>query len=404
MNSNRLIVLSVLLFGSLWGIGELWVGELTLANGIPRAPILTAIGVVALLIGAVVWVTLRDREPSADLLLFGNVDVREVDLAFNESDRVVAMYVEEGDRVEAGQLLAELDGSRLEHMVLEAEANVAAQRAIVVRFERGSRPEEIERARAELAGMRAELEDARATHERLKTLARSNAASRQQEDDARAAHLAALARQKVAEENLRLAVEGPRSEDIEAARAKLKADENALELARHRLADTKLHAPADGTVVTRIVEPGTVVLPSSPAFTVALARPVWVRTYVSECDLGHVVPGMTAEITNDSFPERKYEGWVGYISPTAEFTPKPVETPDLRTSLVYRTRIYVRNPDHSLRQGMPVTVRLALDQPPPTATGGSREAKQAQTRDATGVADTAVDAPAPRQAGEPPPP
>lgn len=374
------------------------------APGGRRVLLAGAIGVVVLLIGAAAWVALRDRNPSADLLLFGNVDVREVDLAFNESDRIVAMYVEEGDLVEAGQLLAELDSSRLEHVVLEAEANVAAQHAIVARFERGSRPEEIERARAELAGAQAELADARATHERLTTLARSNAASRQQEDDARAAHLAAVARRKVAEENLRLAVEGPRSEDIEAARARLQADENALELARHRLADTKLRAPADATVVTRIVEPGTVVLPSSPAYTLAIADPVWVRTYVSEGDLGYVVPGMKAEITNDSFPERKYEGWVGHVSPTAEFTPKPVETPDLRTSLVYRTRVYVRNPDHTLRQGMPVTVRLALDQPPPTAAGERREAQKPQARDATGVADAAADAPAPQPPGEPPTP
>jgi HlyD family secretion protein len=374
------------------------------APGGRRLLLAGAIAVVALLIGAAAWVALRDRKPSADLLLFGNVDVREVDLAFNESDRVVAMYVEEGDRVEASQLLAELDSSRLEHVVLEAEANVAAQRAIVARFERGSRPEEIERARAELAGVQAELADARATHERLKTLARSDAASRQREDDARAAHLAAVARQKVAEENLRLAVEGPRSEDIEAARAKLQADENALELARHRLADTKLHAPADGTVVTRIVEPGAVVLPSSPAYTLALAHPVWVRTYVSERDLGRVVPGMKAEITNDSYPERKYEGWVGFISPTAEFTPKPVETPDLRTSLVYRMRVYVRTPDHTLRQGMPVTVRLAPDQSPPTAIGGRRRAQKSEPRDATGVTDAAEGAPAPQLPGEPPAP
>lgn len=362
-----------------------------------------AIGGVAFLVAAAMWATLRHPKPAGDLLLFGNIDVREVDLAFNESDRVVAMYVEEGDAVEAGQLLAELDASRLEHVVLEAEANVAVQRAIVARFEHGSRPEEIERSRAELLAAQAELADAKATHERLEQLARSNAASKQREDDARAAHLSAQARLSAASENLRLAIEGPRSEDIDAARAKLRADENALELARHRLSDTRLHAPAAGTVVTRIVEPGAVVLPSSPAYTLALTDPVWVRTYISEQDLGRVFPGMKAEITNDSFPDRRYEGWVGFISPTAEFTPKPVETPDLRTSLVYRARVYVRSPDHTLRQGMPVSVHLALDQSPaqgpPSAEADPLGPPEGATSNPAQSTDTADDAPA----AKPPP-
>ena len=152
-------------------------------------------------------------------------------------------------------------------------------------------------------------------------------------------------------------------EDIQAAEAQLRADENALELAEHRLDDAKLYAPATGIVLTRIVEPGAVVLPNSPVYTIALTDPVWVRTYVPETILGRVHPGMKADITGDSFPDRHYAGWVGFISPTAEFTPKPVETPELRTSLVYRMRVYVDNPDHTLRQGMPVTVALLEGEP-----------------------------------------
>jgi HlyD family secretion protein len=99
-------------------------------------------------------------------------------------------------------------------------------------------------------------------------------------------------------------------------------------------------------------------------YTIALTDHVWVRTYVSETNLGRVYPGMKADITSDSFPNRHHSGWVGFISPTAEFTPKPVETPDLRTSLVYRLKVYVDNPDHTLRQGMPVTVALLEDEAP----------------------------------------
>jgi HlyD family secretion protein len=345
--------------------------EIGHTHGVRRWHLAAVVGLVALVSAGALWLFHPTGDTSNELLLYGNVEVREVDVAFNEGDRIVAMHVEEGDPVAAGQLLAELDDSRLEHVVFEAEAKVAAQRAVVARLEVGSRPEEIERARAEMAAAQAELADARVTHERLEKLARSDAASRQQLDDARAGHLAARARVGVARENLRLAVEGARSEDILAARAQLWADANALELARHRLADTKLFAPEAATVRVRIVEPGAVVLPNTPVYTLALADPVWVRAYLTETDLGRVFPGMKAEISGDSFPDRPHTGWVGFISPTAEFTPKPVETPDLRTSLVYRMRIYVHNPDHSLRQGMPVTVRLPLDQEPASPSPGS---------------------------------
>ena len=341
-----------------------------------RILLLGGLIIVGAILTAVIWARGRDDD-SNEIVLYGNIDVREVDIAFNEADRIVAMHVDEGDAVEAGQLLAELDDSRLEHVVLEAEARVTAQRAVVARYVHGSRPEEIERARAEVAAAEADLSDARLSHQRQDRLAKADVSSQQRADDARAAFLAAEARLKVARENLRLAIEGPRTEDTEAARAQLLADENALELAKHRLADTKLYAPAEGIVLTRILEPGAVVLPNTPAYTLALTNPVWVRAYLSETDLGRVFSGMKAEIESDSFPDHTYHGWVGFISPTAEFTPKPVETPELRTSLVYRTRIFVHTPDHTLRQGMPVTVHLALDQTPEerttnaTATGST---------------------------------
>ena len=319
---------------------------------------------VVLLVAAGLFLFYSSKEASTnELILYGNIDIREVDVAFNESDRIVSMHVEEGDFVKAGQLLAELDASRLEHTVLVAEARVTAQSAVVARFEHGSRPEEISRARAEVAAAEADLTDARLSHKRQDELVKAKVASQQLADDARAAHLMSEARLKIARENLRLSIDGPRTEDTEAARAQLRADQNALELARHRFANTKLYAPADSTVLTRILEPGAVVLPNTPAYTLALTDKLWVRTYLAESDLGRVHPGMAAEIVSDSFPDRRYPGWVGFISPTAEFTPKPVETPDLRTSLVYRTRIYIRNPDHTLRQGMPVTVHLQLDSP-----------------------------------------
>lgn len=118
-------------------------------------------------------------------------------------------------------------------------------------------------------------------------------------------------------------------------------------------------------------------------FTLTLTTPVWVRTYVNEPDLGFVQPGMAAAVTTDSAPGRPYRGHVGFISPTAEFTPKAVETRELRTDLVYRLRVIVDNPDGGLRQGMPVTVRLALPGPRPKPFG--RRVKEALYLDRLGL-------------------
>jgi len=156
---------------------------------------------------------------------------------------------------------------------------------------------------------------------------------------------------------------GPRKEDIAAARATLQACEAQLELARRDLADADVAAPADGVVEDRILEPGDMASPQKPVLTLALDDPLWVRVYVAETDLPRIRPGMKASVTTDGFPGRRYEGWVGYISPTAEFTPKSVETREVRTKLVYQVRVFVQNPRGELRLGMPAVVTVPLDQP-----------------------------------------
>jgi len=119
-----------------------------------------------------------------------------------------------------------------------------------------------------------------------------------------------------------------------------------------------LVAPMAATVRSRLVEPGDMASPQKPAFSLAITDPKWVRAYVSETDLGHVRPGMKATVMVDAFPGRGFPGWVGFISPVAEFTPKTVQTPDLRTSLVYEIRVFVKDPGDELRLGMPATVHL----------------------------------------------
>nr|MBS0022020.1 efflux RND transporter periplasmic adaptor subunit [Gammaproteobacteria bacterium] len=309
----------------------------------------------------------REETDASRLVLYGNVDIREIYLTFNNAEHIERILVQEGDRVREGQLLATLHSARLQAEVDVAHARVAARKAALARLEAGSRQEEIAQARANVVAARARLNEAQATFERIQSLFKSSSVSRQQLDEAQARLSTRRADLKVAEETLTLAVTGPRAEDIDEARAMLQADEARLALSRELLQDTKLHAPADGVVRNRILEPGDMASPQTPVLTLALTDPVWVRAYAPETVLGQLTPGMPAEVASDSYPDKTYRGWIGFVSPTAEFTPKNVETPELRTRLVYQVRVYVCNPQDELRLGMPATVSIPLDQPKPDA-------------------------------------
>ena len=328
--------------------------------------------IVVLLLAAGIggwWFTGRqEAQDETGLLLYGNVDIREINLAFNNSEHIDRLLVQEGDRVRKGQLLATLHQPRIRADVAAAEARVAAQRAVVARLEAGSRPEEIRQARASVAAAEARLAEAQVTFDRIQKMVAKQLTSKQSLDDAQASLNTSRADLRVVEEALALAVAGPRVEDIDEARAVLKANEAQLTLAQAVLKDTELTAPEDGIIRNRILEAGDMVTPQTPVLTMALTSPVWVRAYAPETALGKLAPGMSASVSTDSYPGKTYQGWIGFISPTAEFTPKNVETPELRTRLVYQVRVYVCNPQDELRLGMPATVSIQLDQPKP-ATG-----------------------------------
>ena len=300
----------------------------------------------------------RSGDRSAPLTLYGNVDIREVQLAFQDAGRIRALPVDEGARVAAGQVVAELDPTRYQLELQRLNGEVAAQTQVLARLRQGSRPQEVARARAAAASARASLADAATQLARKQQLRTVNRISVQEVDTARTRVETLQANLKAAEEEVSLVVEGPRQEDIAAAEASLAALAAARDLAAQRLEDTRLLAPAAGVIRTRILEPGAMAAPGAPVFTLALTDPLWVRAYISEPDLGLVHEGMRAEVRTDTLPDKAYQGWVGFISSTAEFTPKTVETTELRTKLVYRARIFVCDPQEELRLGMPVTVTL----------------------------------------------
>ena len=292
------------------------------------------------------------------LTLYGNVDIREVQLAFQDAGRIAYLAVDEGAKVSKGQVVAELDPVRFQMEAGRLSGEVAAQARLVERLKSGSRPQEVEKARAAVASARANLKDAELSLARKQSLQLTNRISAQEVDSARARVQTWQATLKTAEEELSLAIEGPRKEDIATAEANLTALQAVKELAEQRVIDTRLLAPADGFIRNRILEPGAMASAGTPVLTLALTNPLWVRAYISEPDLGRVREGMQAELRTDSLPGKTYKGWVGFISSTAEFTPKTVETTELRTKLVYRARIFACDPQHELRLGMPVTATI----------------------------------------------
>lgn len=238
------------------------------------------------------------------ITLYGNVDIRDVALSFRVSGRIDEVRFEEGDRVSAGDVVAVLDRQPFTDDVTLYRAQL--EEAVVTR----NKVEKPFQRRAELTKI--------------------GAISTEERDDAEAARDEAQAQVKSAEARLQVALTG--------------------------LHDTRLYSPSNGIILTRVREPGAVVGAGEPVLSLALDNPVWVRTYIDEPNLGFIYPGQKAAVFTDSGAQ--YEGQVGFISPQAEFTPKSVETSQLRTDLVYRLRIVINAPDKFLRQGMPVTVRL----------------------------------------------
>lgn len=321
--------------------------------------VIVVIGVLAA-IAYTVWAHLNEEDSASHLTLYGNVDIREVELAFRVAGRLQSMRFEEGASVEAGEVLAELDSVPFQEALAVSEARVAQAAAQVRKLKAGSRPQEIARARAGVTQAQAAFVNAESEFERVSGLLKTGASSVRDRDEARARRDETAAALDGAREALALAQEGFRAEDIAAAEADLASATAQRSIAETQLDDTKLRAPSDGTLIARLHEPGAMLAAGMPVYSLSLRDPVYVRAYVDEPHLGRVAPGARVTITTDS-SEAVYEGRIGFISPRAEFTPRSVETTELRTDLVYRLRIVVDG-DEGLRQGMPVTVRVPLDE------------------------------------------
>lgn len=319
----------------------------------PAVAVIVIVVLVAAAFGGWKW---YKREENSALTLYGNVDIRTVNLSFRVGGRLAALGVDEGDTIKTGEPLGLLDKAPYENALRQAEANVAAAQAKYDLILAGYRDEEIAQAAAQVNQAQAAYDYAQKFYQRQQGLWATKTISANDLANARASSDQAKAALKAAQDKLSQYRSGNRPQEIAQAQASLQQAKAQLAQSQLDLQDTTLLAPSDGTLLTRAVEPGSMLNIGSTVLTLSLTRPVWIRAYIDETNLGQAKPGSEVLIYTDGRPNKPYHGKVGFVSPTAEFTPKTVETSDLRTDLVYRLRIIVTDADDALRQGMPVTV------------------------------------------------
>ncbi|HGK6029808.1 TPA: HlyD family efflux transporter periplasmic adaptor subunit [Acinetobacter baumannii] len=304
------------------------------------AGILVVIAVVA--IGFWVWGYNHKKQLDNNVLtLYGNVDIRQVSLAFEQSGRIQKLLVQEGDKVQAGQVLASLNTNALQIQAKQAQAQLKAQ----------------------LASAQAELDKTNKNLQRLQVLVSSTdgrAISQQELDYAKSNQHSAEAAVRERQANLELLIKGARKEDREATRAQYEVTKANLDLINYNLTQAELRSPVNAVVRARLQEVGDMTTAQKAVYTLALTNPKWIRVYVNEQDLSSIKMGGTAQVIRDAYPNQPINGKIGYISSVAEFTPKTVQTEEIRTTLVYEVRVYVNDPNDQLKMGQPVAVKVPL--------------------------------------------
>jgi len=325
------------------------------------AVVLVVIAVV--IIGFWAWKYNNKNQKDNILTLYGNVDIRQVSLAFEQSGRIEKLLVQEGDKVKAGQVLAALNTNALEIQAKQAQAQLKAQQEAIVKQDVGARPEEISQAKAQLASAQAELDKTNKNLQRLQILVSSTdgrAISQQELDYAKSNKDSAEAAVRERQANLELIIKGARQEDREATKAQYEVTKANLDLINYNLTQAELKSPVNAVVRARLQEVGDMTTAQKAVYTLALTDPKWIRVYVNEQDLSSIKIGGTAQVIRDSDLNQPINGKIGYISSVAEFTPKTVQTEEIRTTLVYEVRVYVNDPNDQLKMGQPVTLKVPL--------------------------------------------
>lgn len=317
---------------------------------------------VLITIGLAVFLSSRlgSRNEKDILLLSGNIEVTETDLGFKYGGRIAGLYKEEGQIVTSGERLALLESSEIEGQASQSRASLGETLTRLNELKAGSRPQELEQAKAQVANAEAELIKAKSDYERYSGLYEKGVVSAEQRDAMKKGRDVAMSQHKKALEALSLVMEGPRKEDILAAGSRVKQAEAAVKVSVARLEESVLSAPLSGVVLRKNAEAGEIALPGIAVYTIGDLKHPWIKVYVKEDKLGLVKLGQKAEITTDSYPDKKYEGVVTFISSEAEFTPKNVQTREERVKLVFGVKVSVKNINDELKPGMPADVTIFI--------------------------------------------
>ena len=374
--------------------------------------------------GFYLWSMRFSHKNENQLPVSGNIELTQVDISFKVPGKLVELDVDEGTFVKKGTVIARIDREQVEQQRSRDEASVAAsssqyqQMETSVRWQRetlesdialrkaevrasqarldlllaGSRPQEIQQAEAAVADATAQRDQAKADWDRSQELFKNDDISKAQYDQYRMRLDSTGAVLRQAQEKLALVKEGPRKEDIEAARADVErakaaqqaSEANRLELQRReedvkahladvarakaqvamtqtQINDTVVTSPIDGVVLVKSAEVGEVLAAGTTVVTIGDIDHPWLRAYINETDLGRVKLGQPVQLTNDSYPGKTYPGRVSFISSEAEFTPKQIQTREERVKLVYRIKIDVDNARHELKSNMPVDGEIQLN-------------------------------------------
>jgi len=390
-----------------------------------RKRIIVVVIVVLAIIGACLYFFKREgRNSKNQIVVSGNIELTEVNIAFKTSGRLIERTVDEGDSAKKGQVIARLDRDQLlaqrdreaaglqsaTAQLAQAETALAWQRANLAadleqrkadlnsyqarlqELKNGSRPQEIREAKAAVDSAQAEYDRAKRDWDRSQPLYKNDDISTAQYDQYRSRWEGAEAALEQAKERQSLVLAGPRTEQIEAASAQVEraraaiklAETNTLEIKRReqeiplrraeierakanlaliesQLADTIAVSPVDGVVLVKAADVGEVLAAGTTVVTIGDIDHPWLRAYINETDLGRIKLGQKAKVTTDSYSGKEYEGRIGFIAAEAEFTPKQIQTKEERVKLVYRIKIDLANPHHELKSNMPADAVLILE-------------------------------------------
>ena len=300
----------------------------------------------------------------------GYVEATDVRVAPQVGGRLIEVAVDEGDRVNAGALIARLDTADTEIALRRAEADRDQAVAALKLLEAGARAEDIRQARAQADSAQAdvvaaesELQSATTDLQRFEALLQSNAGSRKQRDDAATRREVAAARVKAARERTRAANEavahlraGARPEEITGARARVAAAEAQIAGLRKNSADAVLMSPVAGIVTAKLADAGETIAPRTPVVAITDLDHAWANVYVDEPVVPRLRLGQPVTLVTDA--GHRLQGSITFISPKAEFTPRNVQTAAERSKLVYRIKVSADNRDGVLKPGMPIEAEL----------------------------------------------